>query len=132
MPMPSNAVLNRASPLGSGTAERIAIPCGLFNPVISAAFIGAPVMASYSPIVFPVLFATNRWEPDSAIPTGQLNPETSAALIGTPVVASYSPIVPIPHVGPGIPEQAFATNRFEPDCAMPSGKSNPERSEEHT
>ena len=47
---------------------------------------------------------------------GSFNPEISVGFTGTPEVV-YSPIVPLPF--------AFATNRSEPDSAMPDGLSNP-------
>src|SRR4029077_17206373 len=82
------------------------------NPVTSAGFTGAPVVASYLPIVPLPSFTTNRSDPDTAMPRGKGNPVTSVAFAAIPVVASYSPIVPPP-------EPLFTTNRLEPDTAMP-------------
>ena len=53
---------------------------------------------------------------------GEFNPEISEAFTVAPEVV-YSPIVPLP---------SFATNRFDPDTAMPIGSFNPEISEAFT
>ena len=52
---------------------------------------------------------------ETATPRGVLNPEISEAFTVAPEVV-YSPIVPLPE---------FATNRSDPETAMPSGKLNP-------
>src|SRR5580704_10845841 len=57
----------------------------------------------------------------TAMPAG-CNPVISEAFTVAPEVV-YSPTVPL---------EAFATNRFPPDTAMPSGKLNPETSEAFT
>lgn len=73
-----------------------------------------PFEIVYSPTI-PLLFATNKLEPDIAIEAGLLNPEIRAALIVVPEVV-YSLMVP----------SLFATNRLEPDTAIELGLFGPE------
>jgi hypothetical protein len=52
----------------------------------------APVVASYSPIVLPLV--TNTFPPDTAMPVGPFNPTISEAFTVAPEVV-YSPTVPL-------------------------------------
>jgi hypothetical protein len=97
------------------------MPLGLFNPEISEAFTVAPEMV-YSPIVPPLEFVTNRFDPETAMPVGLSSPEISEAFTVAPEVV-YSPIVPL---------LVFVTNRFDPDTTMLLGPFNPEISEAFT
>jgi hypothetical protein len=73
---------------GSGTT---AMPIGPFNPETSAELIVAPVVALYSPIVLPLMFATKRSPWNTAMPSGVFNPETSEALTVAPELSNTTP-----------------------------------------
>jgi hypothetical protein len=84
------------------------MPKGWFNPVISVGFTGIPSVV-YLPT--PSMVVINKSEPDIAMSLGLITPEISAGFIGTPAVV-YLPTVSDPE---------FATNKSEPDTAMPIG-----------
>jgi len=84
---------------------------GPFNPETSAAFTVAPDVV-YSPIVLALLFATKTSDPDTATPTAPFDPEISDEFTIAPEVV-HSPTMLVPTL--------LATNKFEPDIAMPHG-----------